>query len=213
MSRPGRARAPATCARSRRSGGEEPLRDDRTRQQRTDREHDRRLRAPEVAPALRPPHDAADDPERRSTPASPRTPAASTPGTAAVAAATPTSIGKYAGNVARHCPTLVATPLPPRNAVHHRIAMAGDRRGSGEVGPGRPCECAANGTRRHSLGDVTGHDGEPGLGAEHLHRVRRARISRALGAQIGTRHLRHHDVCGRDRAQQVARPPRRRRVG
>lgn len=30
-----------------------------------------------------------------------------------VTAATATSIGKYAGNVARHCPTLVATPLPP----------------------------------------------------------------------------------------------------
>ena len=35
-------------------------------------------------------------------------------GEAAVMAATPRSIGKYAGNVARHCPTLVATPLPPR---------------------------------------------------------------------------------------------------
>jgi hypothetical protein len=28
-------------------------------------------------------------------------------------AATATSIGKYAGKVARHCPTLHATPLPP----------------------------------------------------------------------------------------------------
>ena len=35
----------------------------------------------------------------------------------AVIAATATSIGKYAGNVARHCPTLAATPLPPRNPV------------------------------------------------------------------------------------------------
>ena len=35
----------------------------------------------------------------------------------AVATATAASIGKYAGNVARHCPTLVATPLPPANPV------------------------------------------------------------------------------------------------
>ena len=39
-------------------------------------------------------------------------------GLAAVATATKTSIGKYAGNVARHCPTLVATPFPPLNPVH-----------------------------------------------------------------------------------------------
>ncbi len=37
----------------------------------------------------------------------------------AVMAATATSIGKYAGKVARHCPTLAATPLPPpRKPVH-----------------------------------------------------------------------------------------------
>ena len=39
-------------------------------------------------------------------------------GLEAVATATKTSIGKYAGNVARHCPTLVATPFPPLNPVH-----------------------------------------------------------------------------------------------
>ena len=33
----------------------------------------------------------------------------------AVATATAASIGKYAGRVARHWPTLVATPLPPSN--------------------------------------------------------------------------------------------------
>jgi hypothetical protein len=36
------------------------------------------------------------------------------PGSTTVPTATVTSIGKYAGKVARHCPTLVATPLPPR---------------------------------------------------------------------------------------------------
>lgn len=39
-------------------------------------------------------------------------------GLAAVATATATSIGKYDGNVAKHCPTLVATPLPPLKPVH-----------------------------------------------------------------------------------------------
>ena len=39
-------------------------------------------------------------------------------GLAAVTTATATSIGKYAGNVARHCPTLVATPFPPWNPFH-----------------------------------------------------------------------------------------------
>ena len=135
-----------------------------------------RLRAPEVRPAPAPPHDAGGHPGERRDRGGRASPALRQ------RARSPTPrrgrSGSRPGSVARHWPTLAATPLPPRKPFHTgkqwptTAAVPAD---VGAVSPGQP---AAGGAGHGALGDVGGQDAVAPPLAQHGHRVGRAGVAR-----------------------------------